>query len=88
MNEPKHTINICMSGACRRNFCEDTVKAAEKELEIDLNQTTPDGEVALSQCGCLGNCSQGPSAMINGDLFGGMLPKEMKKKIQELREGT
>lgn len=84
--EPKHTINICMAGACQRNFCKDSVKAAEKELGIELNQVTPDGKIALSQCGCLGNCSKGPSAMIDGNLYGGMLPRQMKNKIREMKD--
>lgn len=84
--EPLHTINICMAGACQRNFCKDTVKAAKKELGIELNSTTPDGKISLSQCGCLGNCSKGPSAMIDGEVFGGMLPRQIKQKIRALKE--
>ena len=64
-----------------------SIKAAEKELDIEINNTTPDGEISLSQCGCLGNCSKGPSAMINGKVFGGMLPRQIKKVIREMKEG-
>lgn len=84
--EPKNTIKICGSGSCRRNFCADTIKAAEKELNIEIGETTPDGGIELTQCGCLGNCGEGPSAIINGRLYGHMFPKEIKKKIQEIKE--
>lgn len=84
MNEPKHIIKICTAGSCRRNFCADTIKAAEKELGTAIDSVTLDGKTSLQQCGCLGNCSQGPSAMINDKLHGEMLPKKMKEKIREL----
>lgn len=85
MNEPKHIIKICTSGSCRKNFCADTIKAAEKELGTAIDSVTLDGKTSLQQCGCLGNCSEGPSAVINDRLYGKMLPKEMKRKIQELK---
>ncbi|MDP4008682.1 MAG: NAD(P)H-dependent oxidoreductase subunit E [Candidatus Peregrinibacteria bacterium] len=85
-SDAKNTIKICASGACKRNFCADTIKAAEKELDIEIGNTTPDGNIELTACGCLGNCSQGPSTMINGKLFGRMFPKEIKKKIQKLKK--
>ena len=82
MTDPKHTIKICHGGACQRNFCRDTVKAAEQTLDMEID--TEKGGISLEKCLCLGNCSQGPSVMINDILYGGMFPKVVKKVLGEL----
>ena len=81
-----HQIAICVSDSCRKNFSLDTLKAAEKTLGISAGEATPDNQFSLFMYGCLGNCSDGPSAMIDNKLYGKIFPREIKEKINELKQ--
>ncbi len=65
----KHTIKICNGEACQatpNGGCHALQSTLESKLNLQMGQTNPDG-VRLEHVACLGYCSQGPNAMINGD---------------------
>ena len=68
-----------------RNFSGDTLKAAEGALQINAGQTTPDGIFSLSVCGCLGNCTEGPSVMIDDKIHAKIMPRDIKSKISDMK---
>lgn len=64
------TLKICRAEACQSVGAESLVADLEQRLAIKVGQTTPDGTTTLDQVFCLGNCALGPSAQINGRVYG------------------
>jgi NADH:ubiquinone oxidoreductase subunit E len=92
-----HIIKVCQAGSCRRNFAEDSLKRAEKVLQIKAGESTPDGQFRLETCGCLSNCDDGPNVFIqsqgsplmnimgNGTIENHMRPDALEAKIKALQ---
>ncbi len=68
------TLKICRAEACQSVGAERLVADLEQRLAIKVGQTTPDGTTTLDQVFCLGNCALGPSAQINGRVYGRLDP--------------
>ncbi len=63
-------LQVCRAEACQSVGAEQLVAQLEQWLGIKVGQTTPDGSTTLDQVFCLGNCALGPSAQINGRVYG------------------
>ncbi len=64
------TVQLCRAEACQSVGAEQLMSAVEQVLGVKAGQTTPDGATTLDQVFCLGNCALGPSASINGRVYG------------------
>ncbi|GAA2359997.1 formate dehydrogenase subunit gamma [Saccharopolyspora halophila] len=64
------TVRLCRAEACQSVGAEQVVADAEQVFGVKCGQTTPDRSVTLDQVFCLGNCALGPSAQINGKMYG------------------
>ncbi|MGY4099004.1 NAD(P)H-dependent oxidoreductase subunit E [Nocardia sp. R16R-3T] len=64
------TVLMCRAEACRSVGAEQLVTSVEQTLGIKVGNTTSDGSTTLGQVFCLGNCALGPSARINGKVYG------------------
>jgi formate dehydrogenase subunit gamma len=53
-------------------------------LGCEFNATSTDGAFTLEAVYCLGNCACGPSAMIDGKLYGRVTPKRLDQLIAAL----
>jgi formate dehydrogenase subunit gamma len=63
-------LQVCRAEACQSMGAEQLVAQLEQWLGIKVGGTTPDGSTTLDQVFCLGNCALGPSAQINGRVYG------------------
>jgi formate dehydrogenase subunit gamma len=63
-------LRVCRAEACQSMGAESLVAQLEQWLGIKVGGTTPDGSTTLDQVFCLGNCALGPSAQINGRVYG------------------
>ena len=63
-------LQLCRAEACQSVGAEQLVAQLEQWLGIKVGGTTPDGSTTLDQVFCLGNCALGPSAQINGRVYG------------------
>ena len=61
----KH-IRICQAEACQALGARSLTAAVTERLGIGLGDTAADGSVSLEAVYCLGLCSSGPSATIDG----------------------
>ncbi|MEU0432557.1 NAD(P)H-dependent oxidoreductase subunit E [Streptomyces sp. NPDC006290] len=77
------TVRICRAEACQALGAEDLVTYA-REAGLALGETTADGAVTVEQVFCLGNCALGPSAEVNGRLYGRVGPA----RLGSILEGT
>jgi NADH-quinone oxidoreductase subunit E len=66
----KHTIKFCLGTACYVGGTPQLIEKAKQLLNIDVGQTTPDGNITLEVCRCVGACSQAPVVVIDEDVEG------------------
>jgi len=73
----KHVVQFCESAPCHVAGGREVWQAVKDALQIDENQTTPDGKWTLVTTSCLGVCGVGPVMMIDDDVFGNVDPKQV-----------
>ena len=81
----KHTIKFCLGTACYVAGTPQLVEKAKQMLNIDLGDTTPDGQITLEECRCVGACSQAPVVVVNEEVQGKLRPNivpQVLKKVQ------
>jgi len=66
----KHTIKFCLGTACYVGGTPQLIEKAKQLLGIDVGQTTPDGNVTLEVCRCVGACSQAPVMVLDDEVEG------------------
>src|SRR5271157_6110343 len=64
--EPKgrHQVRVCLGTACHLKGGPSLVRALERDLKINLGQTTEDQLFTLETVNCLGACALAPLAAI------------------------
>lgn len=67
---PRRIVKLCRAEACQALGCESLVAHLAQERGIVVDAALPGGELAVETVYCLGNCALGPSAMVDGELFG------------------
>ena len=81
----RHVVHICRAEACQSVGAGALEAHAKKSLGIDFHETTSDGAVSLEPVYCLGNCSLGPSIMVDERLQGRVSPKRFDELIAHAR---
>ncbi len=66
----KHTIKFCLGTACYVGGTPQLIEKAKQLLGINVGETTPDGNVTLEVCRCVGACSQAPVMVLDDEVEG------------------
>lgn len=82
----RHTIKFCMGTACYVGGVPQLIEKAKQMLNIDAGQTTPDGEISLELCRCVGACSQAPVIVVDDEIHGRVRPNKFPQIIRALQE--
>ena len=80
----RHVINICDGTACHVKGAPRLVTTLEEELGIKAGETSPDYRVTLEVVYCLGSCALAPMAVIDGQVYGRLVPEKVLKLVREL----
>lgn len=80
----KHTIKFCMGTACYVGGTQQLIDKAKQLLGIDVGDTTPDGQVTLEVCRCVGACSQAPVVVIDEEVKGRLRPNKFPQVINQI----
>jgi NADH-quinone oxidoreductase subunit E len=80
-----HVIHVCDSISCWSMGGESLLKQFEQLLGIGVGSTTPDGQITLLPCCCLGNCGKAPAVMVGERHYGPVAPADVRALIAELR---
>ena len=81
----KHTIKFCLGTACYVAGVNQLIEKAKQSLNINLGETTPDGQITLEECRCVGACSQAPVIVVDDEVQGRQRPNkfpQILKKVQ------
>ena len=82
----KNTIKFCLGTACYVAGVPQLIEKAKQMLNIELGQTTPDGQITLEECRWVGACSQAPVIVVNDEVQGRLRPNkfpQILKKVQK-----
>jgi NADH-quinone oxidoreductase subunit E len=66
----RHKIDVCLGTACHVRGGERILSKLERDLGVSVGETTKDKRFTLESVHCVGCCSLGPVAVIDGDVFG------------------
>jgi NADH:ubiquinone oxidoreductase subunit E len=83
----KHTIKFCMGTACYVGGTPQLLEKVKQLLEVELGETTADGEITVEVCRCVGACSQAPVVVIDEEIVGRVRPNKMPQLLRKLQTG-
>jgi NADH:ubiquinone oxidoreductase subunit E len=64
------------------------IEKAKQMLNIELGQTTPDGQITLEECRCVGACSQAPVIVVNEEVQGKLRPNKFPQILKRVQKQT
>ncbi len=73
----RHVIQFCESAPCHVVGGREVFEALKEELQLEPDETTPDGKWTLITTSCLGVCSVGPVVVIDEDIYGNVDAKKI-----------
>lgn len=79
----KHPISVCMGTACYVRGAEKVMNEIQRQLDIKVGETTPDGLFSLDCLRCVGACGLAPVLTIGGKVYGRMTPEKVRDILSE-----
>ncbi len=73
----KYIIRMCESAPCHIAGADKVIKAFEKQLGIEVGQTTSDGKFTLELTECVGQCQETPVVTINSVPYHGITEEQV-----------
>jgi len=86
--EPKGkvTVRLCNDVVDKMKGADEIAKAFEKELGIEIGQTTSDGKITLEYTPCIGMCDQAPAALLNQVVAPNLTVEKVKNIVAGLKK--
>ena len=84
-NDPKgkYPISVCLGTACYVRGAENVLEEMQRQLEIKVGETTPDGLFSLDCLRCVGACGLAPVVMIGGKVYGRVTPEKVRDILSD-----
>lgn len=82
----KNIIRICESAPCHVAGATDVVAALERELGIQMGESTVDGLFALEFTECVGQCQSTPVITVNGKPYCDVSAVKIPAILDEYRD--
>ncbi len=79
----KHIITVCSGTACHVRGGPRILNEIKSQLNIDVDETTPDKNFSLETVRCLGACALGPLMVVDKKYYGQMNPKKVVSTIKK-----
>ena len=74
----KHRVAVCLGTACYVKGAQTILEELEKQLGVKAGGTTPDGVFTLEATRCLGCCGLAPVIVVDEDVYGRLVPADIK----------
>jgi formate dehydrogenase subunit gamma len=84
----RHVVHLCRAEACQAVGAVELEAHAKQTLGIDFHATSADGQITLEPVYCLGNCSLGPSVMVDAKLHGRVSAARFDELMRRARAGA
>jgi len=80
----RHVLRLCRAEACQALGCESLADHVRKRLNIAWHETTSNGAVTLEPVFCLGLCTIGPAALLDGEPLALLSPERIDAALEAL----
>ena len=80
----RHIIRQCDGTACHVRGAAKIITAMEHLLGIKAGETTPDYKFTYEIVYCLGSCGLAPTAMVDSEVAGILVPEKMAEIVRSL----
>lgn len=84
----KYPISVCLGTACYVRGAEKVLDEFQRQLEIKVGETTPDGLFSLDCLRCVGACGLAPVVTIAGKVYGRLTPEKVRISFRILPVGA
>ena len=74
----KHRVAVCLGTACYVKGAQNILEELEKQLGVKAGGTTPDGNFTLEATRCLGCCGLAPVIVVDEEVYGRLVPADIK----------
>lgn len=81
----KHKIDVCLGTACHVRGGNKIIDKLERDLSISVGETTKDKRFTLESVRCVGCCSLGPVAVIDGNVYGRLTQDKIPSLLKEFK---
>lgn len=84
----KYIVRVCLGTACYVRGGKEVLSSLQKELGIDVGQTTPDGNFSLDVGRCFGACGLAPVLMVNDSVHQRVKAEKIKDLIDYYKDSV
>jgi NADH:ubiquinone oxidoreductase subunit E len=81
----RHKIDVCLGTACHVRGGGKILDKMERDLGIAMGETTKDKRFTLETVHCVGCCSLGPVAVIDGEVFGRLSQDKVPALLKDFK---
>jgi NADH-quinone oxidoreductase subunit E len=81
----RHKIDVCLGTACHVRGGGKILDKMERDLGIVMGETTKDKRFTLEAVHCVGCCSLGPVAVVDGEVFGRLAQDKVPALLKEFK---
>jgi NADP-reducing hydrogenase subunit HndA len=82
----KYSIAVCMGTACYVKGAAAVLERIEQKLGVEPGGVTPDGKFSLEETRCLGCCALAPVMTVNGEVYGRLVPDDVDRILDNLKD--
>ena len=79
----KHTIMVCMGTACYVRGGKKLLDGLQKNLHVDVDDTTEDGKFTLCKARCIGACGLAPAMMVDDTVYKAMSQNKLESVLSK-----
>jgi NADH-quinone oxidoreductase subunit E len=81
----RHKIDVCLGTACHVRGGGKILEKLGRDLGVSVGETTKDNRFTLESVRCLGCCSLGPVAVIDGNVYGRLAQEKVPTLLKEFK---
>lgn len=79
------TVSVCTGTACYVKGAQAILDEVKVQLGIEVGETTTDGKFSIMDTRCLGCCGLAPVLVVNSDVYGRLVPADVKGILDKYR---
>lgn len=84
----KYMFEVCQTGPCMLNGCDDIIDYIKQKLNINVGETTADGMFTLKTVECLGACGYAPMMQLGKHYREHLTKEKVDAIIEECRNNS
>lgn len=82
----ENEISVCLGTVCYVRGAQKILEEVQRELDISVGETTRDLKFSLEPTRCIGACGLAPVMTVNDDVYGRLVPEDIKGIIEKYRD--